>query len=509
MRMAEGLKTRSIKGLLWSTSESVGVAALSLGSFVVMARLLDPADFGAVALASAFIICFNLVVAHSFADAVVLHARLSAEHLDTAFWGTVFLAGLLAAISYFGAELLAVGLDEPKLAALLPWLALVLVFNGLGMVPIALFRRELRFRTLAVCNICGKFAGAACGIAMAVAGFGAWSLVGQQLLGAVVTNMAVAVAARWRPRFRFSLPYLRDTGRFGFHVSASQVVSGIGEQALNLIVGAAFGSVVLGHFSVAWRMIQLIRSLIATAVYQVAFSAFAKLQDNRPAFINAFEQATRMSCLVGFPISIGLALTAEPAMLALFGTKWTNSIPLLAILALEMLPAFFVMFFSAAYRAMHRPAWALGTALLYFGLGIGGIFALSPLGITVVTAFWVFKSFALLPVHLLLMRKLLGVRLGALTAPSFGPAAATIIMSGFVGLLLWAAADLPQALQLVLAIAVGAVSYVAAILLIAPDLLRTALNAGRIMVRPAVKTPPAANDADRYPRQPELAKSES
>src|SRR5690606_35041858 len=140
----------------------------------------------------------------------------------------------------------------PKLAALLPWLALVLVFNGLGMVPIALFRRELRFRTLAVCNICGKFAGAACGIAMAVAGFGAWSLVGQQLLGAVVTNMAVAVAARWRPRFRFFLPYLRDTGRFVFHVSASQVVSGVGEQALNLIVGAAFGSVVLGHFSVAW-----------------------------------------------------------------------------------------------------------------------------------------------------------------------------------------------------------------------------------------------------------------
>lgn len=506
--MAEGLKTRSIKGLLWSTSESVGVAALSLGSFVVMARLLDPADFGAVALASAFIICFNLVVAHSFADAVVLHAKLSAEHLDTAFWGTLSLACLLAGGSYFGAELLASWLDEPKLAALLPWLALVLLFNGVGMVPIALFRRELRFRTLAACNVWGKFAGAACGIAMAATGFGAWSLVGQQLLGAIATNVAVAIAARWRPRLRFSLPYLRDTGRFGFHVSASQVVSGVGEQALNLLVGAVFGSVVLGHFSVAWRMIQLIRSLIATAVYQVAFSAFAKLQDNRPAFISAFEQATRMSCLVGFPISIGLALTAEPAMLTLFGAKWTTSIPLFAILALEMLPAFYAMFFSAAYRAMNRPAWALGTALLYFGAGIGGIFALSPFGITVVTAFWVFKSFALLPVHLMLMRKLLGIRLGALAAPSFGPAAATLIMAGAVSLLLWAAEGLPASLQLILAVTTGATSYVIAILLIAPDLVRAVLSAGRIMVRPTVKTPPAANDAVGYPQQG-LMKSES
>lgn len=507
--MPEGLKTRSIKGLLWSTSESVGVAALSLGSFVVMARLLDPADFGAVALASAFIICFNLVVAHSFADAVVLHAKLSAEHLDTAFWGTILLAVLLAGGSWAGAELLAVWLGEPKVATLLPWLALVLLFNGVGMVPIALFRRELRFRTLAVCNVCGKFTGAACGIAMAVLGFGPWSLVGQQLVAAIATNIAVAVAARWRPRFRFSLPYLRDTGRFGFHVSASQVVSGVGEQALNLLVGVVFGSVVLGHFSVAWRMIQLIRSLIATAVYQVAFSAFAKLQDNRPAFISAFEQATRMSCLVGFPISIGLALTAEPAMLTLFGTKWASSVPLFAILALEMLPAFYAMFFSAAYRAMNRPAWALGTALLYFGIGIGGIFALSPLGITTVTAFWVFKSFALLPVHLILMNKLLGVRLRPLVAPSLGPAAATVIMAGTVGPLLWAMANQPSALQLCAAVVVGMASYVAAILLIAPDLVRAVLSAGRIMVQPTVKAPQPANDAAGYPQQPGLAKSES
>src|SRR5690606_34191378 len=143
--------------------------------------------------------------------------------------------------TYFGADLLALWLDEPDIATLLPWLSLVLLFNGVGMVPIALFRRELRFRTLAACNISGKFAGAVCGIAMAVAGFGAWSLVGQQLLAAIATNVAVAVAARWRPRLRFSLPYLRDTGRFGFHVSASQVVSGVGEQALNLLVGAVFG----------------------------------------------------------------------------------------------------------------------------------------------------------------------------------------------------------------------------------------------------------------------------
>lgn len=514
--MPEGLKTRSIKGLLWSTSESIGVAALSLGSFVVMARLLEPADFGAVALASAFIICFNLVVAHSFADSVVLHSKLQPSHLDTAFWSTLLVSLALAAATYGGSDSLAEWLGEARLAELLPWLALVLVLNGIGMVPIAIFRRELRFRTLAISNLLGRSAGAAAGVAMAILDYGAWSLVGQQLVAAIVTNTAVFAAARWWPRFRFSLAYLRGTAHFGFHVSASQVVGGLGEQALNLLVGTIFGSVVLGHFSIAWRMIQLIRSLIATAVYQVAFSAFARLRDDRPAFIRAFEQATRMSCFVGFPISIGLALTAEPAMLTMFGSKWTTSIPLFAILALEMLPAFFLMFFSAAYRAMNRPAWALATALLYFGLGIGGIFALSPLGITAVTAFWALKSFILMPVHLILMGKMLDIRIRSLLAPALRPAAATILMAGAVGLVLLALEDqTTSAIQLIAAVITGIAGYIGAVLLIAPDLVRSLVNAGNIMLRPVKASDPAqppapANDAAAGYRQPKaLMKSES
>lgn len=512
--MPEGLKARSIKGLLWSTSESIGVAALSLGSFIVLARLLDPADFGAVALASAFIICFNLVVAHSFADAVVLRSRLQPSHLDTAFWSTNLLSLAMAAACYGGAGFLADWLGEPRLANLLPWLAFVLALNGAGMIPIALFRRELRFRTIAICNLCGRFAGATAGITMAILDFGAWSLVGQQLVTAIVTNIAVFTAVRWRPRFRFSLAYLRETAGFGFHVSASQVVGGVGEQALNLLVGTLFGSVVLGHFSVAWRMIQLIRSLIATAVYQVAFSAFARLRDDRAAFVRAFEQATQMSCFVGFPISIGLALTAEPALLSLFGSKWVTSVPLFAILALEMIPAFFLMFFSAAYRAMKRPAWGLATALLYFGLGIGGIFALAPLGITAVTAFWAFKSFVILPVHLALMARLLATPVRALISPSLRPAAATILMAGAVGLLLWAMEDQENAVRLAAAIITGIASYAGAVLLIAPDLMRTVLQAGGIMLRPAGKPetprPPApANDAGTtYHRPRVMMKSE-
>lgn len=484
--MSDGLKTRSIKGLLWSAFESVGVAVLSLGSFIILARILEPGDIGAVALASAFIIIFNLIIAYGFVDAIVLQLRLTPEHLDTGFWSTLTTAVLLSLICTLGAETAATWLGEPKIATILPWLSTLLIINSLGAVPIAIFRRELRFRTLAICNVSGRAIGAVASVAMAFAGFGLWSLIGQQLIAGIISSIAVVVAARWRPRFRFSLQYLREMGEFGFHVSTSQVISALGEQTMNLLVGTLFGTVILGHFSVAWRMVQLVRALISSAVYQVAFSTFAKLQHDRPALVRAFTRATKMSCLIGFPIGAGMAVTAEPTIHVLFGAKWEDSIPLIGILALDMLPAFYLMFFSAGYRALGRPAWALYSALLYFTIGMTGIVLMSRFGIVAVTIFWVCKSVSLMPIHLYVMHRFLGISLREMLGMA-GPAlAATATMAGSVAAVLWFMRDgYSMPMQLAAAVVTGMLTYVAAARLFAPALVRDVISTGRIMITPS------------------------
>src|SRR5690606_37724554 len=126
----------------------------------------------------------------------------------------------------------------------------------------------------------------------------------------------------------------------GAHVSASQVVSTAGEQAITMLVGVLFGSTLLGYFTVAWRMVQLVKALIAGTVYHVAFSAFARLQNDRQGVTAALLNATQISCLIGFPIGIGMAAVASPAIAAVFGERWLASADIFAILALEMIPAF-------------------------------------------------------------------------------------------------------------------------------------------------------------------------
>src|SRR3546814_8798630 len=101
-------------------------------------------------------------------------------------------------------------------------------------------------------------------------------------------------------------------------------------------------------------MVQLVRSLLSSAVYHVGLSAFARLQNDLPALARAYVQATRISCLVGFPIGIGMALLGPLLIRALFGSKWDESTVLLAVLALEFLPAGYCMFVSALYRSVGK-----------------------------------------------------------------------------------------------------------------------------------------------------------
>ncbi len=341
--MLHDLKTRSLKGLVWATGESVGVALISLVSFVILARLLSPEDFGIVALASVFITFSLLLTGHSFADAVVQRPALEADHLDTAFWSTLVIALVLMAACLAGADRAAAALHAPALADVLRWLSPVLPLGALSSVQIALLRRDMRFDVVARRSVLGRGLGAAVGIGMALAGYGYWALVGQQLVGQVAMTAAFA-AGSWRPRLRFSGRRFREMWAFGAQVSLCQVLGGAGEQTLNLLVGTIFGTTALGYFTLAWRSVQLIRSLISSAVYQVGLSAFSKLQHDRAAMADAFVNATRLACLVGFPVAVGIVLIDRPLVLAAFDSQWQASIPLLAVLALELIPAFYGMF---------------------------------------------------------------------------------------------------------------------------------------------------------------------
>lgn len=472
--MADDLKRRSVRGVAWASVESVGVAVLSLVSFIILARMLEPQDFGVVALATVFIYFCNLLTGHGFADALVQRPDLQRDHLDTAFWSTLALSLVLLALCLVGAQPAAALLDAPQLAQVLPWLAAILPLSALCTVQMALFRRDMHFDAVAKRTLFGRGLGAAVGIAMAIYGYGLWSLVAQQLVGQLALALAF-MTGQWRPRLRFSIRRFREMWGFGLNVSAAQVVTGAGEQALTLIIGAFLGTTVLGHFTIAWRAVQLIKSLVSSAVYHVGLSAFSKLRQDRTALTNAFLNATRISCLVGFPVGVGMALAAGPLILTAFDKAWTESIPLLTVLGLELVPAFYCMFLSALYRALGHPGWSLTMASLYAVTGLILVLAAAPFGISAIVAVWVARAVLLVPLHILLAAHLLDQSPGRIAEPARAPLITAGFMAfGTIPLLLALPDHMAPWLQLGILVPWGASLYVGATWLLYPELARLA-----------------------------------
>jgi PST family polysaccharide transporter len=258
------------------------------------------------------------------------------------------------------------------------------------------------------------------------------------------------------------------------------------QQAVNLLIGSLFGTGVLGYYNVAWRMVQLLCSLTSSAVYHVGFSAFSRLQEDRAAVTRAMLQATRLSCLVGFPLAAGMALLAGPLITVVFGHKWSASVPLLVILALDLIHAFYAMFYAACYRAMGRPEWVFGLGLLSAVTGLAAVVLLAPAGIMFVAIGWVTHAVLLMPLEIALLKRILRVPLTEILAPAFIPALATAIMSAAVAGLLWSLGDSIGNLdRLLIGVPVGVVTYVIAIALLSPNLMRVATSTVKIMVTPS------------------------
>jgi O-antigen/teichoic acid export membrane protein len=275
----------------------------------------------------------------------------------------------------------------------------------------------------------------------------------------------------------------------------AQVVSGASEQILNLIIGWIFGATALGYFSIAWRMVQLVKSLISSAVYHVGLSAFAKLQENRAAVSAAFLQSTRIACLAGFPIAVGISFVGRPLIEGVFGNKWDASIPILMVLAFEMIPAFYCIFLSSLYRAMNRPFWVLAMACLYLAAAIVAVILAAPWGIAAIAIFWVARELLLVPVHMALVQRLLSISLVDLVRPMLTPLAASLAM-GLTLALLRLALEHGQAtsyVELIVLVPTGAAVYLAAVWLLSPDLFAMASRAVAMMAEPLRRKPAIAS----------------
>ena len=481
------LKEKTLSGVLWSSVQGWGARVVGFVVFFLLARLLGPEAIGLVALAGVFIAFAQIFVEQGFTEAIVQREELEPEHLDTAFWTNIALGVGLTVLSFVGAPLLAAVMSEPELANIVRWLSLGFIFSSLSSVQDAIMRRSFAFKRLAIRHLLGIFVGGVLGIGMAFFGFGVWSLVAQELAYRLVSTVMLWVLSDWRPRFRFQKKHFGDLLSFEINILGSRILIFFGRRSDDLLVGAFLGPTALGFYSLAYRLVYILTELFGKSVSSVAMSSFSRLQKDTSKLRQAFYSATRLGSLLAFPVFFGLVVVAPEIIFAFFGEQWTQSIPVLRILAFVGVLQTISMFEPVVIKASGKASWNLGLAFVAtVGTVVAFLIAVR-FGIVAVAIAYLVRHYLLAPLNLYFVDKLVNLDFIKYFRQLWGPFAAASLMT----IVVWSSEQRlglsNDFLTLTVHVLLGALTYTVTVWFLAPDLCRYVLGLVKHVHKPAQK----------------------
>lgn len=306
--------------------------ALTFLSLPILARLLAPAEFGLAALAMSFAF-FTMAIA----DAGMGQSLVRTPASETSIWSSAFWM-ILALSTTLACFLLAIAwpaawfFDQPGLGPLILALAPIPIIQGLAAPAAADLQQRECFLHLATAEIMGALAGVGCAVLLALAGYGPWAIVGQQLAMWTVKAIVVAVTTRFRPRFIIKREGLAPHLRFGLNTAGWSLANFFARQIDPLVIARVIGTASLGYYSVANRLITLPGHLVSGPVQSTLYTRMVALRDNLPALKSLVLIATR--ALAGFVfLPMAILCAAAPAFIQVFlSEKWMPAAPLLAVM---------------------------------------------------------------------------------------------------------------------------------------------------------------------------------
>lgn len=423
------LREKAVSGLLWSSVEKWGSKLFTFGVFLVLARLLDPSAFGLLALAMVYVDLAQVFIDQGFGRALMQRAELEEEHKHTAFWSNLGISALLTIVSMALSPLIARLFDHPELAPILRALSLTFVLGGLRGVQLALFQREMAFKLISIRSLISRAFAAVVGLVMAFSGYGVWALVGQELAAQVVDVFILWFASSYRPRLSVTRRHFRELFGFGVHVMGTDLLDFVNKRADDLLIGVFLGPKALGYYVIAYRVLLVLTQLLNSVSASVSLSVFSQLQKEPERLWRAFSAALRYSALIAFPAFFGVAAAAPEIVPVVFGQTWAPSIdPMRALAPVGALHAV-LYFVSTMILALGRPGIRLVLYALGAAVNIGAFFIAARYGIFAVALAYLFTSYALAPLQLWALRKILPFRWRELWAQLRVPFIGSVVMT--------------------------------------------------------------------------------
>lgn len=467
------MRQKVLRGAMWSAAEKWGAQLASTAVFLLLARLLDAEAFGLIALANVFLSFVQILLDQGFAQAIVQREHLDPEHLDTAFWTSVSMGVVFVLATLVGAGQMAAFYQEPTLTPIIQGMSFSFLFAGVSSVHSAILQREMQFKAFAVRSLLATVACGMAGVGAALLGLGVWSLVVKELVFGSTASLLLWTQCHWRPGFQVSIDHFKDMFSFGINIVGFNFLNFLNRHSDDMLIGYFLGSVALGYYSVAYRLLLIMGQLFTKITTQVSLPTFSKFQSQPDKMRSMYYKVTKLTSLVSFPAFMALAVMAPELIRFFFGEQWMPSVPVMRILAFSGVLQSIYAFNGTVLLAMNKPFWRLILQCTTALANVAVFAVVVRWGIAAVAMGYVVRGYLFSPLPLLMIRKLLNIDLKKYVeqyAPSIlGCLAMATSIFGVKALI---SPNVEDLVLIIISALAGTLAYTTAVVLVYPQIFQ-------------------------------------
>jgi len=321
-------------GVKWTFLGNTGSHILQFLFGIALARLLVPADFGAIVTVQAFTGFVGMLAAGGLGQSLIRAKNAPEEDFYAVFTLQLLMGVLIYAAFYLLAPLVGSYFDNPLYTDLLRVTAISFVIRPFASIRFAWLNRAMQFSKRSVIELTVGLLTGVVSVFMAWSGMGVWSLVFSGLVGALATNVLLSFIVPLRLQLRWHIETVRKHSRYGAKITASELINYIKEQSVYLMVSKTAGPVALGLLTRGESLARMPNRFITPATGPVVFRAMSKVQDDLDQTKYLFYRTITLLTVYISPLLVGLMWLAEPLVHLLYGDKWMQAALPMQIMAI-------------------------------------------------------------------------------------------------------------------------------------------------------------------------------
>ena len=328
------LGKRVASGVAWSISEKIGSALLQIVVSIVVANRVMPIDMGIIAVLAVFTALAQVVVDSGFSQTLIRKSNPDQSDFNAVFRFNIIsslaLYIILTAIAPFVADFY----GWPMLAKVAPVLFLLLPLNALCVIQNTIMVREFRFAQLSTILLSSSVISGLLAIAMALAGFGIWSLVGQRVSLMATKAILLWWRSPWRPKRVKCSESLHQMAPYSLRLIGTDMITALYNNVAQLFIGTIYSGNALGYFNQAQKLKDMPVNSTMQSIQSVTFPALSKISNDEEKFVVGYKRVLMITAFIIFPIMAGLIATAEQFYTLLLKAEWHPAIPYFRTLCL-------------------------------------------------------------------------------------------------------------------------------------------------------------------------------